>query len=80
MPTRVLAYDRPFYIAVTFEINSTHYEVIRMELTYFDWLSAVGGLSSIIFSVSQLAGNLESAQMYATSAMFYDDHSDDDQS
>ena len=42
-----------------------------MELSYLDWLSAVGGLSSIIFAVSQFFGNLESAQLYATSAMFY---------
>lgn len=44
-----------------------------MELSYLDWLSAVGGLSSIIFAVSQFFGNLESAQLYATSAMFYPD-------
>ena len=50
--SRVLAYSRPFQIAVTFEIDLTHYELIRMEVSYLDWLSAVGGLSSIIFAAS----------------------------
>ena len=69
----MLAYSRPFQIAVTFEIDLTHYEMIRMELSYLDWLSAVGGLSSIIFAASQMIGKLQSPQMHMTSALFYPD-------
>ena len=60
-------------MAVTFEIDLTHYEVKRMEFSYLDWLSAVGGLSSIIFAASNLIGKLQSPQMHMTSALFYPD-------
>ena len=59
-PSRVLPYARPFQIAVTFEIDSTKYEIIRLEFSLFDWLSAIGGLSSIILAVSAGIGALES--------------------
>ena len=59
-PNRVLPYARPFQIAVTFEIDSTKYEIIRLEFSLFDWLSAIGGLSSIILAVSSGIGALES--------------------
>ena len=72
-PSRVLIYDRPWQIAVTFEIDSTYYKLIRMELSYLDWLSSVGGLSTIIFGITQFMGNMESASMFATSSMFYPD-------
>ena len=70
-PSRVLVYDRPFQIAVTFEIDSTSYEMNRQEFSFLDWLSKIGGLSSIILGVSQFVGNMESAQMFATSSLFY---------
>lgn len=41
----------------------------RMEFTFFDWLSAVGGLGSIVFAVSNAAGALDNAQMFVTSAL-----------
>ena len=47
----------------------THYEMTRMEFTFFDWLSAVGGLGSIVFAVSNAAGALDNAQMFVTSAL-----------
>ena len=49
----------------------------RMETSYLDWLSAVGGLSSIVLGLSQLLGNLESAQMYTASSMFYPSDNED---
>ena len=36
-----------------------------------DWIAKVGGLSSIILGISQFVGNMESAQMFAISSMFY---------
>ena len=45
-------------MAVTFEIDLTHYEMKRMEFSYLDWLSAVGGLSSIILAASNMIGKL----------------------
>ena len=61
LPTRILPYTRPFQSAITFEIDMTHYEMTRMEFTFFDWLSAVGGLGSIVFAVSNAAGALDNA-------------------
>jgi len=71
-PNRVLPYLRPFQIAVTFEIDSTKYELIRLEFSLFDWLSAIGGLSSIILGASTIISALESPQRYVTSALIAD--------
>ena len=56
-------------MAITFEIDLTQYEMTRMEFTFFNLLSAVGGLGSIIFGVSNAAGALDNAQMFVTSAL-----------
>ena len=65
---------------MTFEIDSTYYEVNRIEFSFLDWLSKMGGLSSILLGISQFVGNMESAQMFATQSMFYpeDDGQDTD--
>ena len=52
---------------MTFENDSTSYELVRMEFSMLDWIAKVGGLSSIILGISQFVGNMESAQMFATS-------------
>ena len=64
-----MPYSRPFKAAVTYEIDSTKYHVIRFEFTVFDWLSAIGGLSSIILAISTTIGALESPQRYVASAL-----------
>ena len=48
-------------MAITFEIDLTKYEMTRLEFTFFNWLSAVGGLGSIVFAVSNAAGSLDNA-------------------
>ena len=69
LPSRLIPYKRLFQTAVTYEIDMTHYEMTRKEFTFFDWLSAVGGLGSIVFAVSNAAGALDNAQMFVTSAL-----------
>ena len=59
---RILPYKRMFQTAITFEIDTTLYEVIKIEYSAFDWLSSIGGLSSIIFAISQAIGSLEDSQ------------------
>ena len=51
-----------------------------MELSYLDWLSSVGGLSTIIFGITQFMGNMESASMFTTSSMFYPDSDGEEES
>ena len=68
-PNRVLPYNRRFQIAVTYEIDSSRYEIVRVEYSFFDWLSAIGGLGSIILAVSKLVSALDSPQRYVTSAL-----------
>ena len=48
-------------MAITYEIDSTLYESHRIEYTYLDWLTAIGGFSSILFAVSQSVGALDDA-------------------
>lgn len=69
-------YVRKFAIAITFEIDVTGYSIIRLEPTYFDLLSAVGGLSSILLAISQFVGLAKNTQLFVTSAMFRSDESD----
>ena len=71
-PVRVLPYARLFQIAVTFEIDSTKYEIVRLEFSFFDWLSAIGGLSSIVLGASTVISALESPQRYVTAALIGD--------
>ena len=69
-PTRVLPYkDRDYVVAVTYEMELTEANIFRIEPTYFDWLTAVGGLSSIILAVSRIIGSIKSTQMFVTSSM-----------
>ena len=71
-PVRVLPYARLFQIAVTFEIDSTKYELTRLEFSLFDWLSAIGGLSSIVLGASTVISALDSPQRYVTAALVGD--------
>ena len=59
---RILPYKRPFQTSITFEIDLTLYELIKVEFSAFDWLSAIGGLTSIVAAFSQLIGNIEDPQ------------------
>ena len=69
-PSRVLPYkDRDYAIAVTYEMETQEVNIFKLEPTFFDWLSAVGGLSSILFAISQLIGSIKSTQMFVTSSM-----------
>ena len=69
-PTRVLPYkDRNYVVAVTYEMETQEGTILRLEPTYFDWLSAIGGLSSILLALSQLIGSIKSTQMFVTSSM-----------
>ena len=68
-PWRIIPYLRPFQTAITFEIDSTKYEMTRVEFTFFNWLATVGGLSSIALAITNAAGAFDNAQMYVTSAL-----------
>ena len=69
-PSRVLPYkDRNYVIGVTYEMETQEGHIYRIEPTYFEWLSAVGGLTSILFAFSQLIGSFKSTQMFVTSSM-----------
>lgn len=72
----MIPYSRKFQVAITFEIDLTLYEMTKIEYTVFDWLSAIGGLGSILFTISQAFGAFEDAQMYVTSAMIKDESGD----
>ena len=76
-PVRILPYRRLFQVAVTYEIDSTKYEFFRLEFSFFDWLSSIGGLSSIILAVSTAIGALESPQRYVVSALIGKSKDDD---
>ena len=53
MQPRVLPYKKKNYqIAITYEIDASKYSIYRIETTYFDWLSAVGGFSSILLGMA----------------------------
>ena len=78
--TRVIPYSRKFQVAITFEIDLTLYEMTKIEYTVFDWLSAIGGLGSILFTISQAFGAFEDAQMYVMSAMIRDGENGDSMS
>lgn len=69
----MLPYKRQFQAAVTFEIDPDKHEVRKIEYTLFEYLSAIGGLSSIFMSISQTLGHLDDAQVYVTSAMVSDE-------
>ena len=47
--------------AIAFEMDLNHYEIIRTEFTFLDWLSAVGGLGSITFAIVKRLGSLADA-------------------
>ena len=51
--TRELPYRNKIQSAVTFEMDSVKYEVIREEYTLLDWVAAIGGLGSILLGVAQ---------------------------
>ena len=70
----MIPYSRKFQVAITFEIDLTLYEMTKIEYTVFDWLSAIGGLGSILFTISQAFGAFEDAQMYVASAMIRDEN------
>lgn len=74
---RSLPYKRQFQAAITFEVNPDQHETRKLEYTVFEYLSAIGGLSSILVTVSQALGNLDDTHVYVTSAMI--GHEDDDQ-
>ena len=68
-PWRIMPYLQKYQTAVTFEVDSTKYEMTRVEFTFFNWLATVGGLSSIALAFSNLAGAFDNAQMFVTSAL-----------
>ena len=68
-PNRVLPYERKFQAAVTYEIDTTKYEIVRVEFSVLDWLASVGGLSSIILAVLKVVSTLESPHRYVASAL-----------
>ena len=59
---RILPYKRQFQTAITYEIDLTLYELIKVEFSAFDWLSAIGGLTSIVAAISQVMGSIEDPQ------------------
>lgn len=69
---RQLPYDNNFKASVTFEIDSTIYNLQRHEFTLIDWLTIVGGVASTITAVIQLFGLLDDPQMFVTSALIAD--------
>ena len=64
-------------VAVTYEIDPTLHEVVKMEFTFLEWLSLTGGLSSILFVASQSIGSLDDTSLFVLSALMSDQQTDD---
>lgn len=56
-------------IAISYEIEAAEHRILRLEPTFFDFLSGVGGLGSILIGISRLVGMFKNTQMFVTSSM-----------
>ena len=64
-----MPYKNNFQTAVTYEVDTTKYVLIRNEFKLLDWAANIGGLISIFLATSQLFHVLESPHYFVTSAM-----------
>ena len=66
---RGLPYAIPIQTAITYEMNSVKFDLIRKEYMLLDWFAAVGGLVSLALALAQIVALLESPHYFVTSAM-----------
>ena len=71
MDTRVreMPYVIPIQTAITYEMDSVKYDLIRQEYMLLDWFASIGGLVSIALALADMVSRLESPHFFVTSAM-----------
>ena len=58
--TRIMPYLEKYQVGITYEVDSTQYDLTRQDFTVFEWISNVGGLGFLFSAAALFVGWLNS--------------------
>ena len=65
-----MPYLNTYQLAITYEVDPTQYVVIRNDITFFEWISNIGGLS-FLFNIGVIMSSLvDNPTVFVTASLF----------